>query len=172
MDEPIFNLLWRQKVVSSMATLNTVFCAQGGSCTCTPCAWTAWKGFTRSSASSVSRGGTAAGTSWAPCTPMTSWPPLRAVRLVLAPQNEQGGRSGFCPRANVEELEWALQSGWGRWRVWGRGFSSEHSRDPSTVHQWWLIDYSVVQLFLVYYAAVKRDIVGIFLVKNMMTNGI
>lgn len=39
------------------------------------CVWTAWKVFTRSSASSVSRGGTVkAGTSWAPCTPTTFWP--------------------------------------------------------------------------------------------------
>lgn len=46
------------------------------------CVWTAWKGFTRSSASSASPAGMAAGTSWAPCTPTTSWLPLPAVRLV------------------------------------------------------------------------------------------
>lgn len=55
---------------------------KGDSCICMQCVWTAWKGFTRSSASSASHGGMAAGTSWAPCTPTTSWLPLPAVRPV------------------------------------------------------------------------------------------
>lgn len=81
------NPFCRQKVIFLDGhSQHCVFCAQGDSCTCTRYAWTAWKGFTRSSASSVSRGGTAAGTSWAPCIPMTSWPPLPAVRLVLPPR--------------------------------------------------------------------------------------
>lgn len=75
-----------------------VFCAQGDSCTYTLCVWTAWKGFTRSSASSASRGGTAAGTSWAPCTPMTSWLPLPAVRLVLTLWSWLCLMAGFQPQ--------------------------------------------------------------------------
>ena len=75
-----------------------VFSAQGGSCTCTLCAWTAWRVCTRSSASSVSRGGTAAGTSWAPCTPTTSWPPRRAARLVTTHGPSRG--LGLCPRGH------------------------------------------------------------------------
>jgi hypothetical protein len=77
--------LWRQTDFHNGHAHPCVFCSQGDSCICMQCAWTAWKGFTRSSASNVSRGGTAAGTSLAPCIPMTSWPPLPAVRWVPAP---------------------------------------------------------------------------------------
>lgn len=100
------NPLWRQKGNSLTAASALCLCAQGDSCTCTRCAWTAWKGFTRSSASSASRGGTAAGTSWAPCIPTTSWLPLRAVRLVLTPTER-------ALVVNMEELESALPLQWG-----------------------------------------------------------
>ena len=86
------------------------FCVQGDSCICMQCVWTVWKGFTRSSASSASPGGMAAGTSWAPCTPTTSWLPLPAVRLV---STEVRVTLDFChqgalPRGSCEGLEKVL----------------------------------------------------------------
>lgn len=104
---------------------NTMFPVtfKGGSCTCMRCVWTAWKGFTRSSASSVSHGGTAAGTSWAPCTPMTSWPPLHAVRPA-----------------------WTASTAGSRWSTCGSGCSTSPSTATSssvhTVATWTTISWS------------------------------
>lgn len=96
---------------------------KGDSCTSTPCAWTAWRAFTRLSASSVSRAGTAAGTSWAPCTPTTSWPPLPAVRRV-----------------------WTVSTAGSRWSTCGLGCSTSPSTAMSssvhTVGTWTTILWS------------------------------
>lgn len=85
---------------------------KGDSCTCMRCAWTAWKGFTRSSASSVSHGGMAAGTSWALCIPTTSWLPLHVVRPA-----------------------WTVSTVGSQWSTWGSECStSQNIATSSSVH--------------------------------------